>query len=207
MSNFKIRVANFFAKNSCDMWQKVGIIRRICRKLYRNIMEKGAKSYPYDNPEFANWPESDEIGKYTLVSDSDGFVIRRSTSYINWLIKTEISQHLKLPTPGKRLPGEHKFDAKHWDEILEYNGWKKETPIMSDSINQTHFVGIIPDDGEFGQLVWFRECDVDHDRKLGVFYVKGWETITYERFHKSSRYISADDKNIIWYRQPKTLLP
>lgn len=149
-SNFKIKVANFFAKNSCDKWQKIGVIRKVSRKIYQRIMENKATNYPYDNQDFANWPESDKKGEYTLIADSDGFVIRRSTSLINWLVKKEVGQHLKRPVPGERLPGEHAFDAKHWDELLEYNGWERKAPCPYDCVLGTHFVGIIPGEGEFG---------------------------------------------------------
>ena len=125
MSTFnKIKVANFFARQSCAAWQPIRIIRVICRHIYRSIMESGAKEYPYANPKFANWQESDG-NFYTLVTDSSGFVIRRSTSYVAWLMKKHCGSSPKLPKPGPRKPGEHRFDAKHWGEILEYNGWQK----------------------------------------------------------------------------------
>ena len=47
MSTFKIKVANFFARESCAAWQPKRIIRIIYRHIYRFIMETGAEEYPY----------------------------------------------------------------------------------------------------------------------------------------------------------------
>ena len=165
MSTFnKIKVANFFARQSCAAWQPIRIIRVICRHIYRYIMEHGAKEYPYANPKFADWQESDG-NFYTLVTDSSGFVIRRSTSYIAWLMKKHCWISPKLPKPGPRKPGEHRFDAKHLGEILEYNGWQKvskaDWPSYYDVRIDKHFIGIITDADEFGLLVWFKNVGFD----------------------------------------------
>ena len=157
MSTLKINLANFFAKQSCSAWQKNRIVRKICRDTYRLIMETGAANYPYANSDFADWPESDG-DSYTLVTDSCNFVIRHSASYIAWMMKKHCGGWPKLPVPGERKPGEHNFDAKHWNEVLEFNGWQElseyEWPEMADDIDDTHYIGIMPNEGEFGQLVW-----------------------------------------------------
>ena len=124
MSSLKIIIANFFAKQSCSAWQPNRVVRKICRKEYRFIMETGAKlraysnvndefrakSYPYEDIDFANWPESDG-DFYTLITDSGNFVIRHSTSYMAWLMKKHCGGWPKLPIPGERKPGEHSFEA------------------------------------------------------------------------------------------------
>ena len=115
MSTFKIKVANFFARESCAAWQPKRIIRIIYRHIYRFIMETGAEEYPYADPDFAKWQESDG-NFYTLITDSSNFVIRRSTSYVAWMMKKYCGSSPKLPKPGPRKPGEHRFDAKHWGE-------------------------------------------------------------------------------------------
>ena len=99
MSTFKIKIANFFARQSCAAWQPNRIIRVICRHIYLFIMETDAKEYPYADLNFANWPESDG-NFYTLVTDSSGFVIRHSTSYMAWLMKKHYGSLPKLPKPG-----------------------------------------------------------------------------------------------------------
>lgn len=193
MSTFKIRVANFFAKNSCPAWQPVGFIRRISRIIYRSIMENDISAnyrYPYAEPEFANWPESDDGRNYTLISDSAGFVIRHSPSYCAWRIKRRTGKWPKRPTPGKRAPGEHAFDAKHWDELLEFNGWQRResgpTPF-----DDTKFIGIIKDEGEFGQLVWLET------------YITYYAVSTYANFRMETRtFLPSETPDIIWYAEP-----
>ncbi len=201
MSTLKITTANFFAKNSCRKWQKNRVIRTICRKIYRFIMETGAKSYPYEDPDFANWPESDEDDTYSLISDSSNLVIRHSPSYINWLVKTRLHQQLKFPTPKARRPGEHAFDAKHWDEVLEYNGWKlsRHGPEFADVSSGVHYIGILPNEGEFGQLVWFIGNNLAYSRKDGAKYIKNWLVATYKNSEEHYGIPTSGEVKIIWY--------
>ena len=202
MSSLKIRIANFFARQSCSAWQSNRVIRKICRDTYRLIMETGATNYPYADPDFANWPESD--GEfYTLITDSGNFVIRRSTSYIAWMMKQHCGGWPKLPTPGERKPGEHNFDAKHWDEVLEFNGWQKVTesewPSWQCVNDGRNFIGIIANDGEFGQLVWLVGASLTKDLKAPI----EWHVWTYKDFKKKDYVLPAsEESNIIWYREP-----
>lgn len=196
MSTLKIKIANFFAKGSCSAWQSSRTIRRICRKIYRTIMETGARDYPYVDTDFAYWPESNGDGTYSLITDSADFVIRRSPSYVAWRMKQTTGKWPKLPTPGKRIPGENDFDAKHWDEVLEFNGWTKVDQPICDGCG-THFVGVIPNFGDFGQVVWF-----ESDGCLKG--ANGWITTTYKNFHKLSHFIPIAEKSeVIWYREPE----
>lgn len=195
MSSLKISVANFFAKNSCTAWQKSRPIRKTCRKIYRFIMETGATEYPYKNPEFAPWPEDDGKDTYCLVTDSDNFVIRRSPSFIAWKIKRTIGKWPKLPIPGPREEGEHAFDAKHWDEVLDYNGWvrQKRGPMDTGSF----YIGILKDEGEFGQLVWL-------DRIETKVFFKLWIVSTYKDFKEIQYGIPSNNDLVIWYAKAKT---
>lgn len=202
MSSLKIMVANFFAKQSCAAWQSNRVIRKICRKAYRLIMESGAKSYPYKNTDFANWPESDG-DFYTLITDSANFVIRHSTSYVAWMMKKYCGGWPKLPVPGPRMPGEHKFDAKHWDEVLEFNGWQRVSkaswPTQLDTEKGIHFIGIQANEGEFGQLFWFVGHEEDDFREISY-----WHTVTYYFSMETRVPIPASEKaGIVWYRQPQ----
>lgn len=204
MGTLRIKVANFFARQSCEKWQSVRLIRKLSRHAYRSIMERGAKSYPYANMSFANWPESDEAGNYTLISDSANFVIRRSPSYVAWQIKEVTGSWPKLPTPGKRAPGEHKFDAKHWDEVLEFNGWQKvaEGPTLQDGLTNVHFVGVMPGEGEFGQLVWFECFNTSSSAAYQDASHRSWYVTTYQDFQKTMRLILVSQPGIMWYREP-----
>lgn len=198
----KIKVSNFFARQSCAAWQPIRIIRVICRHIYRYIMEHGAKEYPYANPKFADWQESDS-NFYTLITDSSNFVIRRSTSYVAWMMKKYCGSSPKLPKPGPRKPGEHRFDAKHWGEILEYNGWQKiqeaDRPSYQDVCNDRRFIGIIADADEFGLLVWFENAGFDITGSPNR-----WLVSTYKDFKEQSLAIPVSEKSgIIWYLEPE----
>lgn len=103
MSTFKIKVANFFARESCAAWQPKRIIRIIYRHIYRFIMETGAEEYPYANLDFAKWQESDS-NFYTLITDSSNFVIRRSTSYVAWMMKNTAVVHQNYLNQGRANP-------------------------------------------------------------------------------------------------------
>ena len=202
MSTFnKIKVANFFARQSCAAWQPNRAIRAICRHIYRFIMETGAKEYPYADLRFANWPESDG-NFYTLITDSSGFVIRRSTSYVAWMMKKYCGSSPKLPKPGPRKPGEHRFDAKHWGEILEYNGWQKiqeaDRPSYQD-IGESRFIGVMPDADEFGLLVWLTAASVTFTGSPTRWFVS-----TYKNFKEQNLEIPVSKKSgVIWYREPE----
>ena len=109
----------------------------------------------------------------------------------------------KLPTPGERKSGEHSFDAKHWDEVLEFNGWQKVPkegwPTWQNMNDGDHFIGIIADEGEFGQLVWFVGASVEPDFKTPI----EWRVWTYKNFKKVGYMIPASEKSkVIWYREP-----
>ncbi len=203
MSSFKINLANHFAKRSVSKWQPRRALRKVNRKTYRFIMEFGAKDYPYGDPRFAPWPESDAIDDYTLITDSANFVIRRSTSFIAWMMKRYCGSWPKLPVPGERKPGEHKFDAKHWDEVLEFNKWERVPdepyPTKLDA-ESSYFIGIIPNEGEFGQLVWL--VDVRMKFQNGTTF--SWYVRTYKDFKEQEYYIPAEkESGVIWYRGPK----
>ena len=204
MSTLRIRLANFFAAQSLRGRQPCRFVRIICRLIYRFIMEFRANDeYPYADMRFADWPETDEE-----ISDWWNFIVRRSTSYMAWLIKAECGIRLKLPTPGKRESGENPFDARHWDEILEYkpNGWQRipkegwMTVERPDRNESPHFIGIIADEGEYGQLVWLVDAQPrsEHDE------TPCWHVWTYEKFRKTERFIPmSEDADVVWYREPK----
>ncbi len=171
-----IKVANWFAKNSCPLYCDYGVIRRPCRAiyrwlaenpmLYRHAMQKrgvtaemlaypaelpfDVNTYPplYSNWRFAPWEEiadPDDPKQYNLISSSGGQVIRRSPSYCDYKIFELTGQHLARNIPGR-------FDAAHWVEYLAQAGY--ETVVERPRPGH-HYVGVIPDYGEFGHVVWF----------------------------------------------------
>lgn len=116
------------------------------RKLQR-YYDIATDSYPplYADQRFAPWPEQDDSKNYCLISSSDGGVIRHSTSYCAWKI-FELTGAFPVRKTRRR------FDAKDWVEFLAEAGYTEhaEQPIPGH-----HYVGIIPDEGEFGQVVWY----------------------------------------------------
>jgi len=153
-------------------------------------------TYPY--PEgFAPWPEDDGVirpgepaeGKgYTLVSDSFGFVVNRSTSYIAFKIYELTGRRLKRPDNGT-------YHAKSWPKLLDANGFR-EVKTSTVIANRGHYVGIASDDGEFGQLHWLEEVLTD--------YLEGHKTVTfvcstYRNFDFQLEY-RQPDAEMIWYQ-------
>ena len=110
-----------------------------------------------------------------------------------------------MPIPGKRAPGEHKFDAKHWGEVLEYNGWKRHElgPTLPDVARGTHFIGILADKGEFGQLVWFNGVVTTGYSYQRTEYVKSWSVTTYDNFRQKD-YSLPETSGVVWYIEPKS---
>ena len=106
-----------------------------------------------------------------------------------------------MPKPGPRKPGEHRFDAKHWGEILEYNGWQKvskaDWPSQQDILDKRRFIGIIADADEFGLLVWFKNAGFDLTSRYET-----WIVSTYKDFKEQSLSVS-EKSGIIWYREPE----
>ena len=197
--NIKIAVANYFAKQSLPAWQPIRIVRVVCRMIYRAIMECGAKTtYPYADLSFAPWEESGEPEFYTAVTDSLKFVIRMGPSYVAWKVKLATGKRLKMPKPGKRKPGENRFDARHWGEILTYNGWESVSPRDLLSMTKaTHrlnvnLIGVIENEGEYGQVVWFE----------GVTSDGCWIVSTYSNYCEARYPVEPNKPSIAWYCNP-----
>lgn len=130
--------------------------------------------WPYSDPKFAPWEEDDRPETYTLVSDPAGFVIRRSTSYVAWKIF-----ELTGRWPLERGDEGKIFHAKYWQEFLRLNGYDQivERPLR----RRRRYVGIIPDEGEFGQVVWFE--DILDCRGTPVYMASTYENFRYKFYH------------------------
>lgn len=191
--NIKTSIANFFARQSLPAWQNNRIIRVLCRMIYRAIMEYGTKDYPYARPQFAPWEESGAPEFYTAVTDSLNFVIRRSPSYVAWKVKHASGKQLKMPEPGDREPGENRFDARRWGEILTYNNWEPVSPralsLTKRIVDHIYLIGIIESEGQYGQVVWFE----------GVANDGCWIVSTYSNFREVRYPIKPDKPGVAWY--------
>ncbi|MBR3248482.1 hypothetical protein IKF89_00405 [Candidatus Saccharibacteria bacterium] len=167
-----IEQVNEWARLSCPKWNKNKLSRRHYRAKYRNAAKEywespegqritefykydgylgtGTNTYPwpYREPDFANWAEDGSDDGYNLISDQSGCVIKYATSYCAWKI-FEATGTWPQKTSSERL------DAKRWLQFLAEAGYAK---VVNHPTNNHHYVGINPDEGEWGIVVWF-ECD------------------------------------------------
>lgn len=139
---------------------------------------------PYSDPNFAPWEEDDREESYTLITDPANFVIRRSTSYVAWKIFELTGRWpLERGNEGKI------FHAKYWQEFLRLNGCDK---IVTQPERGHYYVGIIPSEGEFGQVVWFEGLSPLSCSDLPIYTVS-----TYTDFKYQTNY-NYDVKKAIW---------
>lgn len=212
---FFISIANFFAKYSATRWCKWRPVRLICRGCYRFIMETPAEldrltressdctlfgvadrnTYPYKNHAFAPWPEDDAPGKYCIITDSQGGAIRRSVSYVLWKYHEATGKRLQV-FPG----GNHQNDAKNWHEVMKLN---HKTAIKGDfreylresPLNLVEcYIGVSPDEGEYGQLYWYEGIE----DKTGHVYASTYFRFNYNFVDIIPIELEAD--YITWYK-------
>lgn len=206
------KIAKFFAKYSTEQWNKHRPTRRICRACYRALIEWPANlkrligrknrlelyaredTYPYRDQgegdqiiQLAPGPECDDPGEYNLISDSLGFVIKRSPSYIAWKYHEATGKRLQI-FPG----GGHINDAKNWHKVMELNGFQKIDGDLAEYLSQDdnqwgRYIGLSPLQGEFGQLYWYER--ISH----GAVYVSTYDDFAYLYSAVVPHYIS-------WYR-------
>lgn len=160
-----LKQVNNWARLSCPRWNKNGLTRRWNRAKYRkaaqeywespewqeviNKYKSGIKRlntypWPYASPDFANWEEDDSPDGYSLISDQSGCVIRYATSYCAWKIFEATG---KWPQKQSR----ERLDAKRWQQFLAEAGYSK---VVERPEKEHSYVGIIPNEGEWGLVVW-----------------------------------------------------
>lgn len=147
--------------------------------------------WPYRDPQFANWEEDDSPEGYNLISDPAGFVVRRSTSYCAWKIYEATGYW-----PTNHGANRHRYDARDWEEFLEMNYCHRVTSEEFTPYSGYCYIGIISDQGEFGQVVHLENVHVDflaRTRKVN-YYVS-----TYEDFRYKAYWLTDEEiQNIIW---------
>lgn len=127
---------------------KIGMmLTGVCVMGLQSLYDLMLDTYPplYADLRFAPWPEEDDPENYCLISSSDGGVIRRSTSYCAWKI-FELTGSFPIRKTRRRL------DARDWVEFLAEAGY---TNCVEQPLPDHHYVGVIPGEGEFGQVVWY----------------------------------------------------
>lgn len=157
---------NSWAQKSCAKWNKNRLSRKFYRKKYHRAARKSWRSpdhhrliaryqegahyintypWPYKDPNFANWEENDTPTNYSLISDQSCCVIRYSTSYCAWKI-FEATGTWPQKTSTRR------FNAKHWQQFLAEAGY---TDVVTKIDPNHYYVGINPNEGEWGVVVWY----------------------------------------------------
>ena len=180
---FMEEVAMLLAKNSVTLFQERRLIRGICRNGYKelvdlycvfspkfikqqNLAEKGVivdtYPWPYREPWFADWEESDNKENYSLVGDHAGFIVKHSTSYCAWKIN-ELTR--SWPDRPRCMID---CSAAHWHRLLFHNGYRNTVKRPEPGKN---YIGIAPDRGLYGEVVWFEGFDdgssVDRENDTG----------------------------------------
>lgn len=180
---YDIDVVNTWAKKSCPAWNGNKVSRRLYRQKYRNAARDFWESpehqrqiaqykeckewlntypWPYCDPHFADWEEDDDAKHYTLITDQSNCVVRYATSYVAWKIFEETGIWPQK-TSNTRL------DAKNWVQFLAEAGYTKVVERPKDC---RHYVGIKPDEGEWGIVVWFeREAFFKEDYAVVSTYI------------------------------------
>ena len=195
-------VVNEWAMYSCPRWNPNRLTRHFYRKKYRdaaidymrtkeykglrkqyNDGNHGINTYPwpYSCPDFANWKEDDTPDGYSLISDQSGCVIRYATSYCAFKIY-ETTGTWPQKTSNDRL------DAKRWQQFLAEAGYTEVLPAGSELSAEHCYVGIKPDEGEWGLVVW-ADSGEDPDEY--------WATIT-TYYNKEFKVMAVDPREYTW---------
>lgn len=155
--------------------------------------------WPYRDEGFANWEEDDSPQGYNLISDPAGFVIRHSTSYCAWKFR-EATGHWPMNRGDKR----QRFDAKDWEEFLSLNRGRRvvdKSDDMSFISSLYGYIGILPQQGEFGQVMWLEAIYVSFSEKVRHedYFVSTYENQCYRRYRLSDQ----EAAEIIWMGIPR----
>ncbi|MDO4889559.1 MAG: hypothetical protein Q4A25_02635 [Candidatus Saccharibacteria bacterium] len=175
-----VKVANFWAKLSCPKWDKFRPLRHFARNRYRKLAQKcwesevwqrKIKQYksgnwnidtypgPYYHQYFADWEENDSPEGYNLISDQSNCVIKYSTSYCAWKI-------FEATGVWPQKISKERLDAKRWVQFLAEAGY---TEVVKDLDPRYYYVGINPDIGEWGLVVWLESIE-DKDEVIVSSY-------------------------------------
>lgn len=165
-------LANFFARYSVTRYNKIRPLRLLSRKAYQllstlycwfspkhhhdlALIKRGeildTYPYPYSDPFFANWPESDDDNNYSLVPDPSGCVVKYCTSYCAYKIYETVG---KWP---KRTSKRRRFDAKDWREFLSEAGYWEVDYRPSKNF---YYVGVRTHPYRtYGEVVWLERYE------------------------------------------------
>lgn len=196
---FLLKLANFCAKHSVKKYNSCRTTRVLCRVVYQFMATMSALHdpehypWPYHDPQFPGFEEDDDA----LVADVAGFVIRRSPSYMVWKIWLTTRKILH------KRKGTH-CHAKEWCEFLDSYGFQR-ADIQRDDLGlhnrDSHYIGVSPDEGEFGQLYWFESYGLnEYSDPSRLKNYLGYVCSTYRNFQEVNEWVDPDRDDIIWYK-------
>lgn len=192
--------ANKHARKSCACWNPNRVSRLWNRFCYRTMArdfylsrkwidrsvrylygEYSLNTYPwpYSDSGFANWREYPD----NLITDQSNFVVKYATSYCAWKI-FEYTGHWPQRCSKER------FDAKRWVQFLAEAGY----PNIVDKLErERHYVGINPNIGEYGLVVWAEGGAVENGHTTVSTY-----------YNKEYCFTVVDVKQYIWVEISQT---
>ena len=211
-----MKLANYLAAHSISDCEKNRYVRKACRTGYRFLMKLSMfdkehveavhvnkselylrkNSYPplFADKRFASWQFDCETDG-NLITDPSNFVIRYPTSYCNYKIWEATGEWLRRPKSeqlyqvmtGYHLPERGRFDARHWIGLLRFNGYWEDSGLNY-PLNGHHYVGLIPDVGEWGMLFWY-----EYGKRNEIF------VSTYENFNYVLRPLTQEEmREVKW---------
>lgn len=207
----KIKTANRWAQLSCTRWNKNKLMRKYFRRKYQNQVSKYLKSdeyktkleqhekgevvntypYPYSNPNFANWTESDDGEDYSLISDQSGFVVKYASSYVAFKI-------FEVTGKWPKRKSKKRFDAKNWIAFLEEAGYnyKCDVPILfSVGVLKQEYIdrpaltsalseAALSEIREYGLVVWFEGwCLIGSGPRVSTYINHEFTSFDVDREH------------------------
>lgn len=157
--------------------------------------------WPYHDPRFAAWEEDDSLEGYNLITDPAGFVIRRSTSYLAWKIYEATG---RWPT-SRGANSKQRFDAKDWEEFLGMNYFRRVEVENLMPYPENCFVGVIPDQGEFGQVIHLERVYISFRNgvRQASYYVSTYEDFQYKEYRLSEQ----EARKITWMETSRFHVP
>lgn len=169
-----IKTANLLAKFSCPKWNPYPILRRLCRYTFWGLASIDHFFWSLGHPDASGtyprlfrltgrWEEDEGA----LVVDPANFVLRYATSYCAWCIRWLTGHWPTKPIIPKSAAHakeisqrERPHDAKYWLEFLEAQDCFIEVVDQPGKTmtTQDHYIGIDPNYGEYGLVVWFEKA-------------------------------------------------
>lgn len=229
-----LKFANFLARNSCPRWNRMRVVRKICRTGYRMMgriailrakpgmmpfflmrppkkVEHAVKVAPFDKWNTYPWPYRDPRFADWEEDDSlEGYNLISDPA--GFVVRRSTSYCAwKIYEATGRWPKNHgnsgrrRFDAKNWEELLGLNYFNRIE--IEDAILQPGYcyIGIIPEQGEFGQVV--------HLEKVYIHFEDGvqqedYRVSTYEDFQYKEYWMSGQEAHeMTWMMTSRFNIP